>query len=83
MTAQPAAMDAFDRWTTVGDAVRAITKRLRMLASLVDYLPALSDDGLWATWHPGNMVGDVFTDRLTSGHSLQRVEDQFAALAAE
>lgn len=46
MTAQLAAAEAFDRWTTVADTVRATTKRLRKLAALVEYLPTLSDDGL-------------------------------------
>jgi DNA ligase-1 len=46
MTAQLAAAEAFDRWTTVADAVSATTKRLQKLAALVDYLPTLSDDAL-------------------------------------
>ena len=46
MTAQLAAPVAFDRWTTVADAVRGTTKRLQKLAALVDYLPTLSDEAL-------------------------------------
>jgi len=46
MTAQLAAIDAFDRWTVVADAVRSTTKRLQKLSALVDYLPTLSDDAL-------------------------------------
>jgi len=46
MTVQLAAADAFDRWTSVADAVRSTTKRLQKLAALVDYLPSLPDDAL-------------------------------------
>src|SRR5688500_9688989 len=46
MTAQLAAPVAFDRWTTVADAVRGTAKRLQKLAALVDYLPTLSDEAL-------------------------------------
>ena len=46
MTAQLAGPDAFDRWTTVADAVRGTTKRLQKLAALADYLPTLPDDAL-------------------------------------
>lgn len=46
MTAQFVEADAFERWTTTADAVRATTKRLQKLGALVEYLPTLSDDAL-------------------------------------
>jgi DNA ligase 1 len=46
MTGQLAGADAFDRWASVADAVRATTKRLQKLAALVDYLPSLPDEAL-------------------------------------
>src|SRR5215210_2278673 len=46
MCVQPDVSDAFDRWTTVADTVRATTKRLQKLAALAEYLPSLHDEGL-------------------------------------
>src|SRR5215218_2166514 len=46
MLAQSAGSDAFDRWASVADAVRATTKRLQKVAALVDYLPSLPDEAL-------------------------------------
>ena len=46
MTAPLAAVDAFDRWPLVADAVRSTTKRLQKLGALVEYLRSLSDDSL-------------------------------------
>ena len=46
MTAQLAAVDAFDRWASAADAVRSTTRRLQKLAVLTDYLPSLRDESL-------------------------------------
>jgi len=46
MSVQLGENDAFERWTTVADAVRGTTKRLQKVAALVEYLPSLHDEGL-------------------------------------